>query len=121
VSFGHHGETMVQLLQPGFHSGTIPKRFAKLRAAAWKNDERGVAKHREELHQLEGVIGTFVDRELVSMLNESTASGVTDAAVARVALGSNRVQIDLACPAIAATPARIAFEQQSGWIVASIP
>ena len=35
VSFGHHGETMVQLLKPGLHSGTIPKRFTKLRRAAW--------------------------------------------------------------------------------------
>jgi hypothetical protein len=121
VSFGHHGETMVQLLKPGFHSGTIPKRFAKLRSAAWKDDELAVAKHRAALHHVEEAIHTFVDRELVSMLNEALPFRVTDVAVVRVAIGSNRVQIDLACPTISPEPARIAFEHQSGWIVASIP
>src|SRR5262249_26335691 len=38
VSIGHHGETMIGFLKPGFHSGTIPKRFTKLRRAAWKSD-----------------------------------------------------------------------------------
>src|SRR5262249_15788248 len=31
VLIGTHGETMRRLLQPGFHSGTIPKLFARLR------------------------------------------------------------------------------------------
>jgi hypothetical protein len=121
VSFGHHGETMVQLLKPGFHSGTIPKLFGKMRSAAWKDDERAVAKHRAALHHVEEAIHTFVDRELVSMLNEAPAFRVTDVAVAHVANGSNRVLVDLACPTIGPDPARIAFEHQSGWIVASIP
>ncbi len=33
---GAHGETMLRLLRPGIHSGTIPKRFAKLRRAERK-------------------------------------------------------------------------------------
>ena len=33
VPLGPHGETMPRLLRPGFHSGTLPKRFAKLRRA----------------------------------------------------------------------------------------
>jgi hypothetical protein len=121
VQIGHHGETMVGLLKPGFHSGTIPKRFTKLRRAAWKADERGVARHREELHHVEDAIRTFVDRELVSMLNAAPAFRIVDVAVAHVAIGSNRVHIDLACPSVAPDAARIAIEQQSGWTVASIP
>lgn len=121
VSFGHHGETMVGLLKPGLHSGTIPKRFTKLRRAAWKADERGVARHRDELHHIEHAILTFVDRELVSMLDAAPAFRITDVAVAQVAIGSNRVHIDLACPSVAPDTARIAIEQQSGWTVASIP
>ena len=133
VSIGHHGETMVGLLKPGFHSGTIPKRFTKLRRAAWKADERGVARQREELHHVADAIRTFVDRELVSMLNAAPGFRITDVAVAEVSLGSNRVHIDLVCPSIASDPnrmatrmaagmaARIAIEQQSGWTVASIP
>ena len=33
VKIGLHGETMGRLLRPGFHSGTLPKRYAKLRRA----------------------------------------------------------------------------------------
>jgi hypothetical protein len=133
VSFGHHGETMVGFLKPGFHSGTIPKRFTKLRRAAWKADERGVARHREELHHVAHAIRTFVDRELVSMLNAAPGFRITDVAVAEVSLGSNRVHIDLVCPSVGPEPARvvarvaariaarIAIEHQSGWTVASIP
>jgi hypothetical protein len=112
---------MVGFLKPGFHSGTIPKRFTKLRRAAWKIDERGVARQRDELHHVTDAIHKFVDRELVSMLNEAAAFRVTDVAVGHVALGSNRVQIDLSAPSVGTAPARIALEQQSGWMVASLP
>ncbi|HEX4418501.1 MAG TPA: hypothetical protein VH165_11405 [Kofleriaceae bacterium] len=121
VSIGHHGESMVGFLKPGFHSGTIPKRFTKLRRAAWKADEHGVAKHRAELHHVEDAIHKFADRELVSMLNEAAAFRITDVAAGHIAIGSNRVQIELAAPSHGGEPARIAFELQSGWIVASIP
>jgi hypothetical protein len=127
VAIGHHGETMVGFLKPGFHSGTIPKRFTKLRRAAWKADERGVAKHRDELHHLEEAVRKFAERELVSILDEAAAfraagvAGVAGVAIRHVALGSNRVQIELACPSVSPVPARIAIEQQSGWTVAGIP
>ncbi len=121
ISIGHHGETMVGFLKPGFHSGTIPKRFTKLRRAAWKTDELGVAKHREELHHVEEAIEKFANRELVSMLNESISFRVADVAVDHIAIGSNRVHIDLVCPSVAPERARLAFEYQSGWTVASLP
>ena len=41
VLVGSHGETLPRLLRPGFHSGTIPKRFAKLRRAERKAACRG--------------------------------------------------------------------------------
>jgi hypothetical protein len=121
VSIGSHGESMVGFLRPGFHAGTIPKRFTKLRRAAWKGDERAAARHRAELHHIEEAIHKFADRDLVSMLNEATPFRITDVAVAHVSIGSNRVHIDLACPSRSPERARIAFEQQSGWIVAAIP
>lgn len=121
IAIGHHGETMTGFLKPGFHSGTIPKRFTKLRHAAWKGDEHGVAKHREELHHVEEAIEKFVHRELVSMLNEAISFRVADVAVTHITVGSNRVQIALACPSVSPEQARIAFEYQSGWTVASLP
>jgi hypothetical protein len=125
VSIGHHGESMVSFLKPGFHSGTIPKRFTKLRRAAWKDDERGIAKHRDELHHIEDAVHKFADRELVSILNEAAPFRVTDIAVGHIAVGSNRVQIELTCGSVCAgdhatSPVRIAFELQSGWLLASL-
>ena len=121
LAIGHHGESMVGFMKPGFHSGTIPKLYTKLRRAAWHDDERGVAKQREGLHHVEDAIHKFVDRELVSMLNEVAAFKATDVAVHGVTLGSNRVQIGLACPSVSPAPAAIRLEQQSGWLVANLP
>ena len=121
---GHHGETMARFLKPGFHSGTIPKLFTKLRRAAWKQDERAVSRHKEGLHHVEEAVGLFVERQLIAMLDEVPAfaaregRGVT---LSHVEIGSNRVQVTLACPGAGPEPATIRFELQSGWLVAGIP
>src|SRR5262249_29710883 len=78
---GHHGETVSALLVPGFHSGTIPKVFARLRRAAQRaesssSDSLGVAQRanashgrfREALQELEEALTRFVERELVALL-----------------------------------------------------
>ncbi len=121
VAIGHHGESMVGFLKPGFHSGTLPKLYSKLRRAAWRDDERALARHRERLRHVEDSIRTFADRELVTLLNEASPFRATDVAVAHVVPGSNRVQIQLVCPSVSPAPTTIVFEQQSGWLVASIP
>ena len=118
---GHHGETMVGLLKPGFHSGTIPKLFTRLRRAAWRDDLRGIAKQHEGLHHVEVAIERFAGRELVSMLVEAASFRARDVALAGITIGSNRVQIALACPSLSATRAVLRFELQSGWIVGSMP
>ena len=120
LAIGHHGETMVRLLRPGFHSGTIPKLFTKLRRAAWRDDPAAAARASEGLHHVEEAVVTFVDRQLVSMLNESAAFRATDVASGHVEIGSNRIQIELRCPSVSADAATIRFELQSGWLVASL-
>ena len=117
---GHHGETMVGFLKPGFHSGTIPKLFTKLRRAAWRGDEKGIARQHEGLHHVEEAIAKFVDRQLVSMLVEVDAFRAKDVSLSRIDIGSNRVQITIACPSIGSVPCTIRFELQSGWIVGAI-
>ncbi|MCX5745316.1 MAG: hypothetical protein NT062_22800 [Proteobacteria bacterium] len=114
-AFGHHGETMVAMLKPGFHSGTIPKLFQKLRRATWKADERGIAKYEEGLHHVEEGLHKFVDRELVSLIAEAKIIGV---AVDRVELAANRITITMSQDA--ADPATLTIEMQSGFIVAGI-
>ncbi|MGE0404395.1 MAG: hypothetical protein AB7T06_47235, partial [Kofleriaceae bacterium] len=120
LAIGHHGESMVRLLRPGFHSGTIPKLFTKLRRAAWRNDAAAAARASEGLHHVEESVVTFVDRQLVSMLNESAAFRATDVASGHVDIGSNRIQIELRCASVSPDATTIRFELQSGWLVASI-
>jgi hypothetical protein len=121
LAIGHHGESMIGFMKPGFHSGTIPKLYTKLRRAAWRDNERAVARQKLGLHHVEEAIWNFVDRQLVSMLNEVAAFRVTDVALSHVELGSNRVQIELVCPSVGSEPLTIRFEQQSGWLVANLP
>jgi hypothetical protein len=118
---GHHGETMARFLKPGFHSGTIPKLFTKLRRAAWNHDTSAISKHKEGLHHVEEAIGKFVERQLVAMLAECPPFGAGDVALEHVEIGSNRVQVTLVCPSVGPEPATLRFELQSGWLVAGIP
>ncbi len=120
LAIGHHGESMVGFLRPGFHSGTIPKLFTKLRRAAWRGDEKAIAKQHDGLHHVEEAIAKFVDRQLVSMLVEVPAFRATDVALSRIDIGSNRVQMTIACPSVGSATATIRFELQSGWIVGGL-
>ena len=121
VAIGSHGETMAALLKPGFHSGTVPKLYAKLRRATWKGQERAVARASEGLHHVEDAVWKFADRQLVSMLNQDLTFRAADVAVDHVDVGSNRLRIDLICPSVAAGVTTIAFEEQSSWLVAGMP
>ena len=120
VGIGHHGETMGRFLRPGLHSGTIPKLYSKLRRAAWKRDERGVAKHKEGLHHVEEAVEKFAVRELVSMLVEAAPFRARDVCVHAVEIASNRVRIELQCPSVGPGVVAIGFDEQSGWLVAGI-
>ena len=129
VPIGHHGETMSALMKPGFHSGTLPKLWAKLRRATRKG-EGAVEKHKVAMREVEEAVERFVDRELVALLGHSPAWTGGPVHVARVLLASNRVRIELIRGPHGAHPHRaapskaescaIAFEEQSGWLVASV-
>jgi len=72
VILGHHGETMRGLLRPGFHSGTVPKDFRKIRNSTRHAEKVGTnayaPKPLHELHSVEHAIQMFVERELVDFL-----------------------------------------------------
>lgn len=120
IPIGHHGETVSRYLRPGFHSGTIPKLFRRLRTAAWQHDTRAAAKAKESLHHVEEPILLFVERQLASMLDETSAFEGHEVSAAEVAIGSNRIQMELACPSMAPDMLMLRIELQSGWIVAGI-
>ena len=64
VAIGHHGETMIQFLRPGFRSGTIPKLYAKLRRgsrkAYWTHNWKASSKCLDGLHHVsESIVGSL--------------------------------------------------------------
>lgn len=122
---GHHGETMARLLQPGFHSGTIPKLFARLRRAHRKPTVDGrrpsTRKYREGLDRVRHEVEHFIDRELIDLLALSRDFGGLALDVSGVELGTNRVDVRVHNRDAAGVPLVIRFEDQSGWIVASLP
>src|SRR5207248_4550687 len=74
VVLGAHGETMRRLLQPGFHSGTVPKLFAKLRHAEQSALVTGnftpVRAWQAALEEVEESVRLFVTREFLVLLEQ---------------------------------------------------
>jgi hypothetical protein len=122
---GDHGETMARMMKPGFHSGTLPKRFAKLRAAERLARQKGlgaaVGKHLHALQRVEVAIRRYVEREFVALLDESRLWPAPMPGVDQVRLASNRIRIAIHAPDQGHDPLWLAFEVASGWLVADVP
>jgi hypothetical protein len=124
VIVGHHGESLVRLLKPGFHSGTLPKLYAKLRRAE-RNAHRGgswrpVRRHLAALHQVEHSVRHFVERELLAFLGGSPAWQGIDVDMNSVEASSNRIRISLACPVLDDRDLVLQFELHADGLTARI-
>lgn len=115
---GGHGETMNGFLVAGFHSGTLPKIFARLRHAARREDEvehlLGPEEHerrrrkdegargrfREGTHEVEVSVRRFVEREMLSLLVADPRWTHGPLRVEKVIASSNRVRVVLVCPGV---------------------
>lgn len=121
---GSHGEGMGRLLRPGFHSGTIPKRFAKLRRAERKAREKGgwkaARKQLELLHHVGRDLRRYVEREFAAWFAESRFWQGAVPAVEQLHLSTNRVRVALTCPSISDGRLWLVFEVQSGWLLAGV-
>lgn len=95
VPVGHHGETVGGLLRPGFHSGTIPAAFRKLRAAERDGKARRVEKQLAALHHVEHSVRHFVERELIDLLEHAAAWQAVRLSCPRVELGVQRIEIEV--------------------------
>jgi hypothetical protein len=97
---GDHGETISRLLRRGFHSGTLPKRFQKLRRAERNARRHGswraVRKNLQALHHLETALRHFVERDLLAPLVQCEA-WFASIRVAEVRLGPAGVFARLGC------------------------
>ncbi len=121
---GHHGETMLRLLKPGFHSGTLPKLYAKLRRAerrAFRSEVwRPARRLRENLHHVEDSIRRFTERELLAFLSGSKDWTAGPVCLTTVEAGSNRIRLELACSALGEPGLELKFEEQAGWLLAHL-
>ncbi|XZE18574.1 hypothetical protein SH449x_003871 [Pirellulaceae bacterium SH449] len=124
VSVGSHGETIARLLRPGFHSGTLPKLFRKLRRLEHQSaslsrftSRRAI---RDQLHHVEAAIQAFVERELISLLDKCSVWKAFPVKCSHVEAFSNSFVVELECPELEASVLQIWVQEQSGWIVASI-
>jgi hypothetical protein len=122
VQIGHHGESMLRLLRPGFYSGTIPKRFAKLRRAERKARLTGkwkaARKHIAALNQIEEKLRHFVERELLALLSESKCWNTAELGLQEIHLATNRVTISLWRANAPFADLDLCFETQAGWLLA---
>ena len=124
VPIGRHGETMLRLLKPGFHSGTLPKLYAKLRRSerrAFRSGNwRSAHKLRENLHHVEDSIRRFTERELLPFLAGSKDWKSGPVHLITVEAASNRIRLELACPSLNEANLELKFEEQAGWLLAHV-
>jgi len=123
IAIGHHGETLLRLLRLGVHSGTVPRLFARLRAAHRARGGRWKAAHkqRDKLAHVELSLRHFVERELVALLSESARWQGARLEVGRIRLASNQVSIELCRPDLVHEPLWLMIQERAGWLIASLP
>ncbi len=124
VMVGAHGETLLRLMKPGLYSGTLPRLYRRLRRAH-RNSRRvryrhAATRYLEKLHHLEIAIRHFVRRELLNLLDESDAWGGGRAFVGSIEIASNSMRIEICRPDLSEHGLWLAFQEQSGWLVASV-
>ena len=115
---------MRRLLVPGLYSGTIPKRYAKLRAA--ENDARlsgrwrGVHKHLRALQDMELYVNRFVQREFAWFLSAGSFANGSPIQVGRVQLTTNRIAVEVNLGEPTPTPLSIQFDAREGKLLAGM-
>jgi PAS domain-containing protein len=124
VSVGPRGETVRQLLHPGFHSGTIPKLYAQLREAereaSTTGNWRAARVCRHALEEVQRTIQQLVARELLLLLQPSSLWPNQPLSVGQVTLSCNRIRIELKHAEFPEQPVWLAWEDHAGWLVAGI-
>lgn len=121
---GHHGETMIGLLRPGFHSGTIPKLFAALRTSCVRQNEQAggltFAVVRPPFSTWKPRLVGFVERELLGLLRRLDEDPWQHVAVDRVRISTNRIEAALATDQRASKPVWLTWEEHEGKLTAIV-
>ncbi len=118
VRIGHHGETMRRLLKPGFHSGTLPSEFRRLRKALVRNRPKDAYRCEKHLNQVEKDVRHFIHREFINLMLRSEHGKQMTLRVGRVTLCVTRVQIEILNAAYPEVPLVLSFDLLGGHLVA---
>jgi hypothetical protein len=125
VPVGSHGETVGRLLHPGFHSGTVPRLFARLRQterdAAETGNWRLARTCRRSLQEVETTLRRFLARDFIRLVQQSPSWQGVNINVGKVQLASNRIRIELVRAEGPDQSAWLEFHEHAGWLVASLP
>jgi hypothetical protein len=121
VVVGSHGETIRGLLQPGFHSGTIPMLYQKLRRTkkqlylpqSWKL----VRQYERQLEEVKHSVKQFVARNMLALLKRNKEWAGVEITVAKVCLGVASIRIVLRHPEFVDHSLVLEFSLQDGWLV----
>ncbi|MGC6419284.1 MAG: hypothetical protein ACON3Z_19330 [Bradymonadia bacterium] len=113
---GDHSETMLRFMKPGFHSGTLPSLYGKLRLAQHKGQGHKTVKFEEGLHHVEAAIERFTTRFLIKTLSMAPTPALWKTHVRHIGLSSHRITVEIGRKA-GERPFEIAFEEKSGWLV----
>jgi len=120
VPVGHHGESIVRLLRPGFHSGTVPKLYQRLRRADRKalatGHWTGPRRYVDQLHEVREAVWRFADRDLISLLQLSESWRDAGLHVHDVRLGLNNLRLSIAGPSPYVEPLWITLQEKAGWL-----
>jgi hypothetical protein len=117
VIVGHHGETVLRLMHPGIHSGTLPKLYAKLRRLKGRSARRQL----EAIGGVEEAMRHFVERDLLAVLATSkTWASAPPLAIGELHAGANRIRIELQTRDVPSEPIYVELEEHSGWLLAGI-
>jgi hypothetical protein len=120
LAVGSHGETVVRFLRPGFHSGTLPKRFARWRRTRRAGREQAALNHREALHHVEEAVRRLVKREFAALLRESRTLGDWSVEPGSIHLATNRIRIELLAATRDFPSLWLDLEEWSGVVAAGV-
>lgn len=123
ISIGSHGETLLRFLRLGFHSGTVPKLFGKLRYAASKSSSVGqrnaIHRYWAALHHVDESIRHFVEREFFALLEEAEGWDGIPLELSEIHLANNCIVLEIIRSDMAEPPLCLEFQERAGWIVLS--
>jgi hypothetical protein len=124
IEVGPHGETMLALLRPAFHSGTLPKLYSQLRTAVRSKHEaagkKRLSRGQARLEVLRLCVQHFIERELIELARISFANESSSLSVKEVLLTTNCVHVTVQHSSISNSLLKISWDEYDGRLVARV-